>query len=136
MAFLSVRCKLLNNSVLIFLDVNEPPTAINVNLYEAEVVENKPNVDVGAVTVEDPDTDRKYSCAVSDKNRAASHLFTVVEVDKKIVLKTINKGLDFEVNHDHSVVVYVSCRDAQYSIERSFRIHIKGLHLTLFFCCC
>ena len=123
-------------NVNVFSDVNEPPSALKLHSYQISVLENRPDLEVGEISVEDPDTDQNHSCSVTG---ATNQLFTVSEVKNKIVLKTINRGLDFEDNIDHSVMVSVSCSDLvpssqpHFSITREFRIAIKGNFATPMF---
>ena len=113
-----------NSLTFIFLDVNEPPT--NLNLSNLQVRENMNDTLVGILEISDPDEGQKHDCKIPD----SSGFYIDTSVNPQ-TLRTA-KPLDFE----SSSVEYVNirCNDIvpghhqrQFHIERLFKINVIGM---------
>lgn len=74
----------------LYLDVNEPPTDINID--NLQVMENEKDITIGKITIFDPDSNPDHHCTLSADNQTNSYL-KIINSNKTLHLI---KELNFE----------------------------------------
>ena len=84
------------------IDVNEPPTDINID--NLQVMENEKDISIGKISISDPDSYSDYHCSLSADNQT-SHL-TIINSNK-----TLHLIKEFNFEEEQMVMFEIICRE-------------------------